>query len=48
MPKRGCLGCSFPVIVGLLVVFIGLFVVGFIVGPIGSNMLGELALGPPP
>ena len=44
MPKRGCLGCSFPVIVGLIVVFLALFVIGFIVGPIGSSMLGDLGL----
>jgi len=44
VPKRGCLGCSFPIIVGLLVVFLALFVVGFIAGPIGSSMLGDLGL----
>jgi len=44
VPKRGCLGCSFPVIVGLLVIFLALFVVGFIAGPIGSSMLGDVGL----
>jgi len=44
VPKRGCLGCSFPGVVGLVVVFLALFVVGFIVGPIGSSMLGDLGL----
>ncbi len=44
MPKKGCLGCSFPIIVGLLVIFLALFVVGFIVGPIGRSMLGDLGL----
>ena len=44
MPKKGCLGCSFPVIVGLLVGFLALFIVGFIVGPIGRSMLGDLGL----
>ena len=44
MPKRGCLGCSFPVIVGVLVVFLALFVVGFISGPIGRSMFGDLGL----
>jgi F-type H+-transporting ATPase subunit a len=44
VPKRGCLGCSFPVIVGLIVVFLALFVIGFMVGPIGSSMLGDLGL----
>ncbi len=44
MPKKGCLGCSFPIIVGLLVIFLALFVVGFMVGPIGRSMLGDLGL----
>ncbi len=44
MPKKGCLGCSFPIMVGLLVIFLVLFVVGFIVGPIGRSMLGDLGL----
>jgi len=44
VPKKGCLGCSFPIIVGLLVIFLALFVVGFIVGPIGRSMLGDLGL----
>ncbi len=44
MPKKGCLGFSFPIIVGLLVIFLALFVVGFIVGPIGRSMLGDLGL----
>ena len=44
MPKKGCLGCSFPIIVGLLVIFLVLFVVGFIVGPIGRSLLGDLGL----
>ena len=44
MPKRGCLGCSFPVIVGILIVFLVLFVVGFAIGPLGRSMLGDLGL----
>ena len=44
MPRRGCLGCSFPIIVGLLVVFIALFVVGFLSGPIGEKMFGDVGL----
>ncbi len=44
MLKRGCLGFSFPVIVGLIVVFLALFAIGFIAGPIGSSMLGGLGL----
>ena len=44
MPKRGCLGCSFPVIIGVLLVFVVLFVVGFASGPLGKSMLGDLGL----
>ena len=44
MPKKGCLGCSFPVIVGVLLVFVVLFVVGFAIGPLGRSMLGDLGL----
>jgi F-type H+-transporting ATPase subunit a len=38
--KKGCLGCSFPVVVGLFVVLMALLVVGFVVGPLGQSMLG--------
>ena len=44
MPKRGCLGCSFPIIIGVLLVFLVLFVVGFAIGPLGRSMLGDLGL----
>ncbi len=44
MPKRGCLGFSFPLIVGVIVVFLALFVVGFIVGPLGRSVFGDLGL----
>jgi len=44
VPKKGCLGCSFPVIVGVLLVFVVLFVVGFAIGPLGRSMLGDLGL----
>jgi F-type H+-transporting ATPase subunit a len=40
VPKRGCLGCSFPVIVGVLLVFVVLFIVGFAAGPLGKSLLG--------
>ena len=43
-PKKGCLGCSFPLIIGILVVFLVLFVVGFIAGPLGKSMFGDLGL----
>jgi F-type H+-transporting ATPase subunit a len=34
--KRGCLGCSFPVLIIVLVIALGLIVVGFLAGPIGK------------
>jgi F-type H+-transporting ATPase subunit a len=37
--KRGCLGCSFPLVVGLLVVFLVLIIGGFLIGPLGQSML---------
>ena len=40
MPKRGCLGCSFPLIIGVLLVFLVLFAIGFAAGPLGRSMLG--------
>lgn len=44
MPKRGCLGCSFPLIVAILIILFALFVVGFISGPLGRSMFGDLGL----
>ena len=41
MPKRGCLGFSLPILAGILLVFFLLFVVGFIVGPLGRSMFGD-------
>jgi len=42
--KKGCLGCSFPLAIGLSVVFLVLFVVAFAAGPLGSSILGDLGL----
>lgn len=43
MPKRrGCLGCSFPVLIGIIVVLLVLLIVGFAAGPIGKSMFGDL------
>jgi F-type H+-transporting ATPase subunit a len=44
VPKRRVLGCSFPVFIVVLVVFLGLFVVGFLAGPLGKEMVGDLGL----
>jgi F-type H+-transporting ATPase subunit a len=38
--KKGCLGCSFPIIIGVLLVFLVLFAIGFAAGPLGKSMLG--------
>jgi F-type H+-transporting ATPase subunit a len=38
--RRGCLGCSFPVLIIIAVVIIGLVVVSFLSGAIGSAMFG--------
>lgn len=39
MPKRGCLGCSFPVLIVFVVIFLALFIVGFLAGPIGQGFM---------
>jgi len=44
MSKRGVLGLSFPVLAGVLAVFLLLLVVGFVIGPLGRSMLGDLGL----
>ena len=36
--KKGCLGCSFPLIIGLAIVFLALFVIGFLAGPLGKSI----------
>ncbi len=42
--KKGCLGCSLPFIIGILVVFLVLFLVGFASGPLGQKILGNVGL----
>ena len=44
MSKRGCLGLSLPLAIGIMVVLLGLFVVGFVSGPLGRSMFGDLGL----
>jgi F-type H+-transporting ATPase subunit a len=41
--KRGCLGCSFPVLVLIIVVFIAITVMGFLAGPLGRALVGEMS-----
>lgn len=42
MQKKGCLGCSFPVIIAVSVIGIILVIFGLITGPIGSSLLGNI------
>ncbi len=44
MRKRGCLGCSFPLVIGLAVVFLGLLVIGFLAGSVGKSIVGDVGL----
>ncbi len=37
MRKKGCLGCSFPILIVIVVVFVGLIIVGLLAGPIGAS-----------
>ena len=44
MRKQGCLGCSFPVLIGLTIVFLAMLVVSFAVGPLGQSLFGDIGL----
>ena len=44
MPKGKILGMSFPVLIGLGVVCFVLLIVGFISGPLGKSILGDVGL----
>jgi len=44
VPKRGWLGCSFPVLVGIIVIFLALTVFSLISGALGSSLFGDLGL----
>ena len=41
--KRGCLGCSFPLTVFIIAVFLVIAVMGFLAGPLGRALFGEIA-----
>jgi len=43
-PKKGFLGVSIPVIVGFTVVIISALVIGFIGGPLGKGIIGDLGM----
>jgi F-type H+-transporting ATPase subunit a len=42
--KRGCLGCSFPILIAIVIVFLALTIIGFLAGPIGKNLVGDVGL----
>ncbi len=42
--KRGCLGCSFPVLIIVIVVALAILVIGFLAGPLGKNTVGDIGL----
>ena len=44
MPKRGCLGFSFPVLVGISVLILALGVIGLLSGALGKSLLGDIGL----
>ena len=44
MTKKGCLGFSLPMIIGITVILLGLLAVGFIVGPLGQSLIGDIGL----
>jgi F-type H+-transporting ATPase subunit a len=39
--RRGCLGCSFPILIIIVIVFLALTIVGFISGGIGQKLLDK-------
>ena len=42
--RRGCLGCSFPILIIIVVVFLALFIIGFLAGPIGQNLFSTFGV----
>jgi len=44
VPKRGCLGFSFPVLVGISVVILVLGVISLLSGALGKSFLGDIGL----
>jgi F-type H+-transporting ATPase subunit a len=37
--KRGCLGCSFPVLIIIIIIALAIVIIGFLAGGIGQNLL---------
>jgi F-type H+-transporting ATPase subunit a len=42
--KRGCLGCSFPVLIIVVVIALAIVVIGFLAGPLGKSIFGDVGL----
>jgi F-type H+-transporting ATPase subunit a len=42
--KRGCLGCSFPVLIIIAIVALAIIVIGFLAGPLGKSIVGDIGL----
>jgi len=42
--RRGCLGCSFPILIIVIVIFSTLTIVGFLAGPIGQNLFASFGV----
>jgi len=43
--KRGCLGCSLPVAIIVLLLVVGLLFIGFAAGPVGQSLFGNILPG---
>jgi F-type H+-transporting ATPase subunit a len=44
VPKKGCLGCSFPVLIGVLVALLALTAISFLSGALGNSLIGNIGL----
>ena len=42
--KRGCLGCSFPVLIIVIVIALAIVIIGFLAGPLGKSIIGDIGL----
>ncbi len=42
MSRKGCLGCSLPVLIGIIVVVLAIGIVSFLSGALGRAMIGEV------
>jgi F-type H+-transporting ATPase subunit a len=42
--KRGCLGCSFPILIIIAIIALALVVIGFLAGPLGKSLVGDVGL----